>query len=334
MLPSTSLSYAKTKGAIRSPQWRYDRAARLVNDGRPPHPRRDDRYIAAFRKYLLVQRELRRKLDYADDVNDALSDRYEHLWNAETIFSSGEENRLRYELEALILARVPFEEIADRLAIDVATVQSYERIFFHVTDKLDSRAFIVYNVIGPTFMAGLGNRTAASTAKYFAYFAGRHVLDMILDAFGENPIVPENPSEVGDWVSSTYRSRFGLSSLVSVTFLEPTSYTSRTLLEGYYNLLSLSSREKAGDGDNNSINAAFEIFAKQNPALIGSKADSALARHPGGVRSASLEPRVAELMGTVEGKVQKRFIEKYNSPDWVPPDKRKSTELIKGKTEP
>lgn len=317
--------YAIAYGANRHPAWRFVRATQLVRDRVPPHPVRDDSAILALRRYLVTRRDYARKVRDSDELEFVLANRFKQVWNAERIYSRGEDSRSRYELEALILARQPVSKIAQRLSVDTKTVVTYEKLFFNVADKIDARGFIVANAILPTFMSGLSNRTPAGAAKYFAYFAGIHALNAILDAFSENyaPLSEEHDWE--SWATGKFREAFATSAVVSMMYMEPTNFNVRSILEGFYNLIALSHRERVGTGGNNNINAAFEIFVQNNKQLVGSEADSSqpVTSLPG--VNPSVEPRIRDYISVSAGDVS--TMQEYSAETWVPPDKRRVLDL-------
>jgi len=317
--------YAIAYGANRHPAWRFVRATQLVRDRIPPHPLRDDAAILAMRRYLITRRDYGRRVRDTEELEFVLAERFKQVWNAERIYSRGEDSRSRYELEALILARQPVSKIASRLSIDTKTVVTYEKLFFNVADKINSRGFIVANAILPTFMSGLSNRTPSGAAKYFAYFAGVHALNAILDAFSENyaPLAEEHDWE--SWATSKFREAFATSAVVSMMYMEPTQFNVRNILEGFYNLIALSHRERVGTGGNNNINAAFEIFVQNNKQLVGSEADSnqPVMALPG--VNPSVEPRVRDYIASSSGDAD--VMQDYSADTWVPPDKRRVLDL-------
>jgi len=294
----------------------------LVGANKVPHPKRDDQWIKVLRKYLLAKKRLQQTYEFEYDWQYELADRYHSLWCAERIYSAGEEQRLRYELEASLLARVSNKDIADRYGIDEQTVEYYEKLFFNVVDKLDQRSYIAGTVLAQAFMSGLSNRTPEMMAKYFGYFAGPVVLYLILDAFDGAIPNPTQPTDIKRWLEHQFRLRMQANAVVGVTYLDASSYNISTLIEGYQMLLSLQYREKSTGGDDNTINHAVRVFTQQEPVLVGTQARQ-LPHRPGPAYAhGAVEPRVHELESVATGHAPAGLLA-YNDPGWQDPSKRR-----------
>lgn len=311
-------SYYEKFSVRRLPAWRYDRAQRLVSDGNPPHPRRDCSQVKQLRKYLIAKDKLRSKFEYEADLQMELAGRFQHLWAAEEIFIGGQDDRLRYKLEACLLARLSDSEVAERLPVEAKTVKLYESLFYNVRDRLDYQDYIAGTVLADTFMAGLPSRTPELTAKYFGYWGGPLVLDLVTDCFTAGIHHPQEPSELTKWLDDQFRLRMKTSSMVAVTSFEPNNFNVRTLLEGYTGLLSLAHREAATAGDDNVINRAIEIFVTNNPVPVGDDADKLAIRPGPSYGKGSVEPRVNELVQIHEGKTPDQLTP-YEEASWEAP---------------
>jgi hypothetical protein len=60
-------------------------------------------------------------------------------------------------------------------------VEAYERLFFHVIDKLDARSYISHVVFGPALLFGLNETDTPTIWKLLAYQLGPHALDAAID---------------------------------------------------------------------------------------------------------------------------------------------------------
>lgn len=307
----------------RLPAWRYDKAQRLVADRKPPHPRRDDTAVKQLRKYLLAKEKLRTRFEYEDDLQYELAGRFTNLWAAEEIFIGGQDDRVRYKLEAGILAGLTDSEIQERLPVEAKTVKIYESLFYNVRERLDRRDYIAGTVLADTFMAGLQSRTPELTAKYFAYWGGPLALDLVTDCFTQAIAKPQEPSDLGKWLDEQFRLRIKTSAMIGISSMEPNNFNINTLLEGYTGLLSLAHREAATTGDDNVINRAIEIFVSNNPVPVGDEADKLAIRPGPEYGRGAVEPRVNELVVLDEAGNTPNQLTPYQEGDWVNPLKRR-----------
>lgn len=317
-----TLGYYRTHDPLRQPNWRYERALELVSHQLHPHPERDDAIVRQVYRYIRQKRLLQTQYVLESDLNHVLAEKFNSLWHADRLYSAGNDHRVRFQVEAMILARQTDEEIAPTMGATEEAVDAYEQVFYHVRDRIDQRNYIASVVIGDTFMSGLANKTSEMVAKYFGYFAGPLVLKTILDAFDDDRAMPEEPHDIISFLEHLFRRRIQTSAVVGMTYFDPTNYNIRTLIEGYQMLLSLQYRERAVGGDQNVISQAIDLFSRMSPSPVGTE-HSDLPAVPGPVYAqGAIEPRVSELAEMSDGKAPAALLE-YNDPAWKSPLERR-----------
>jgi len=89
----------------------------------------------------------------------------------------------KWELEARLLAKEPFDVISRKMGIAPATVVLYERVFFDVIDRLDAPSLITHTVIGRAVQTGLAEREYDCLWKLFGYHLGPSILDALVFKF-------------------------------------------------------------------------------------------------------------------------------------------------------
>src|SRR3954447_15768391 len=99
----------------RTPDWRWRRACRLVDDNRRLLPRRDDAQTIEAARYLRDSRRCRTERQ-ADRMADARHDVHAAL----QIHEVGGPRRL--EIQARLLARQTPEEVAERVSLPVSVI--------------------------------------------------------------------------------------------------------------------------------------------------------------------------------------------------------------------
>jgi hypothetical protein len=286
------------------------------------HAQRDDKYIRQLRK-MYVERNNYTATDIPEyDSRAYLAAKYQDLWLADRIFSSGRSDRTRFGVEAMLLANMPDQDIAEQAAVTAESISLYEKIFFNVRDRLSNKNYIASEVLGNAFMAGLSNKSMELTAKYFGYFGGPLILNLILDAFDGSIEAPEDSQDMGNWLAQQYKLRLGAQSVVASTFFDPTNYNVRTLFESYHNILSLQQRDIASQGDDNIISKALQTFLNVQHVPIGHESDKLLEAQ---FKDYSTEviPRVSQQLQLSQGSTVEA-IEKFNSPNWKSPKNRKT----------
>ena len=84
---------------------------------------------------------------------------------------------LRWQVEARILARQSWETIAAKTGLTVESLILYERLFYHVTDRLDDYPYVLHEVIA---WHHAGANRVGTIWQYYAYRGGPDVLDTFL----------------------------------------------------------------------------------------------------------------------------------------------------------
>lgn len=146
------------------PCWRWDIANWMVTTGKPvPVPYRDQ------------------WVDDAIDFLAAAQSRKRHavIRDAAHLFSEGPALQ-RDALEAFLLTGEPVAVVASRCSLSVAITELYGRTFCDVQPRLHARDWIINRVIGPGLWVGFAKENIGSLLRAFGYFAGIHVLDVIV----------------------------------------------------------------------------------------------------------------------------------------------------------
>jgi predicted RNA-binding Zn ribbon-like protein len=178
---------------LRQPDWRHTKALDLVERAwsrREESQRNYRRYTPAFRthdKHVLAVA----RFEYAiRDAGDNLLARERlfsksraayYAWQLsqdETAGSFGQ--RMRYVVEARLLAGEDDETIAKRLQTLPETIAWYEKTYFNIRDRMSARDWIVQHIFCRSAVAGIEGQPYDFTPKLFAYFGGPLALDGIL----------------------------------------------------------------------------------------------------------------------------------------------------------
>lgn len=164
-------------GPFRQPAWRWYAALK------EPATRRQstgDEWVNAARNFIAARRQTTGRRGKRVAPDPAIAE-------AEDIY--GTPDHQRAELEALLLTNMHLENIANRLGVELGTVDAYANLFFHVRDQLGARDWIFTKVIGSSpenHFAGERDRIW----KMFAYAGGPAALDLAIAATLDLPLSP------------------------------------------------------------------------------------------------------------------------------------------------
>lgn len=116
--------------SLLDPEWRHTRARNLRSDGVVRFSRREDPWVSGLAKFVR---------DYEDcspsELDDIESKYPDYMW-AYTIYTSGYRGP-RFHIEAMIIAGMSTDEIADYLNFPYQVIHTYEKCFFDMRRHLD-----------------------------------------------------------------------------------------------------------------------------------------------------------------------------------------------------
>jgi hypothetical protein len=157
------------------PDWRWERARCLQEDGQVRHPD-DDCYIDAALAYQIEANEC----ETAEDAK-TLRQRFPGIYDAFQVRFN--ENDLPWTLEAFLLARADFNLIARLHKIHTEAVFFYEKLFFNLVPYLESELYILAAVMGEAVHTGLTDRDYPTIWKLVGYYGGPALLQAYIRPF-------------------------------------------------------------------------------------------------------------------------------------------------------
>jgi len=162
---------------LRPTDWRRDMARRYFNRGEGWFRRSGDRYL--LQAYRLVAVIRRCELLPGEKIPPAptlVTIAASHLYD---------EGERHAELEARLLAGQSIPEVAAILDIPEPVIEAYERIYFDVRPRLKAKDYIRHHAINPLSLRPDHPTYFDVLVRKFAYWGGRLVLDVVLDALDE-----------------------------------------------------------------------------------------------------------------------------------------------------
>lgn len=118
--------------SLLDPEWRYTRARTLKSEGVTRFKASEDRWVSLFTRFLSEWSNA------TDESMSDLEDKFPDIFWAYQIYTA-EDRGPRYYLEALVIAAMSYDEIADYLGLPSAVVDAYEKCFFDVRRHLDRK---------------------------------------------------------------------------------------------------------------------------------------------------------------------------------------------------
>lgn len=262
----------------RPPDWRWQRAGELVEGARIARGRDDDgvRQASKFRRLLARC--------HTDEDRLVALDSCPALYEAHSLYAAEDDApEPRWELEARLLAREPFESIASKMGLTIEVIEAYERFFFDVLTRLSAPSLIVHTVIGRAVQTGLAERDYDCLWKLLGYFAGPLVLDSCVYKFAQSQQIQTPDGVRAFWKDFTKDQLANKAGVAALTM--PVNWQTREqILTLYVQLLQM--EVAAGN-----VGTANETYVSNVKAMIDTFAWS---KYLPGVDTA-LSGKVAEL---------------------------------------
>lgn len=186
---------------MRLPSWRAERAMQILERLRPPRRagRSGDRdvrvYYRFLRQYLAAGTDEARRREVVRW--------YPHVYQAYQL-RYAQDTEWRQILEARLLTNESYQKIAVRFDTEPPVIKCYQRLFFHVRDRLQSRDWIHKIIRGkPGELATnqQGTMTAAQRGylyRLFGYHGGPLVLDTVIAGLTPG-MRPSDRDGTGPW---------------------------------------------------------------------------------------------------------------------------------------
>jgi hypothetical protein len=276
---------------FKTPDWRWQRAIWLHEQGKYSRRGRDDAYILQAKSFLA-------KYKKADNyvLKETLSNQEPGIYYAKLIKEREDVND-RYIIEARLLAEEPLENIAKKQNTSLEVILWYERLFFDVKDKLDSRDWIINRVLGPSFCKGIRRRDFDLLLKLYALIGGEFVLDALMQDSSITIPKPKSKQEVDGFWQADQKDNITRQAALSIRCLPVITETQGIILDSYQKMLEFE-KESANSSDAQGLIVKNIQSALASVPFKRSKAATEeLGRGPNAsVYIGGLEPRANELL--------------------------------------
>lgn len=264
------------------PYWRHERVVRMLSTVPPARCKRyDDIWIQEYKKFLFAWRrgeEHRERLLYENPglyYAHSLHDRM-HI-----------EPEMTLMIEARLLAGCTIESIANDCKTMPETVEWYEKLFFNVADFLPHHDWIVRNILLPasdrfvdhaqSHNDALAVAKPASeivrphldmTLKFFAYFGGPLVCDIMISGFRRGKQV-RNPDELADYFNEQFASQLQRRSAQAAGQFEVNKYNVMELFATHTRIIEIQRSGKNQENRHNDFEKNVNAMLSELPWSVG-----------------------------------------------------------------
>jgi len=234
------------------PDWRWQHALSLRDHDSPDED--DDDYARAALDFQVREKNCKS----ADDRRN-LFERYPAIYSAQELYRRAD--GMRWSVEAFLLARADFAEIAEFYNTQAEVISWFERLFFNVVPFLDSPAYIVNVVLGEKVHFGMAESDYGLLWKVIGYAGGPDLLRSFI-----NPCQLKRAA-AADQANAAYAAahdcQLRRKALVAALTM-PVSGNYKVIFSAYHKAQELQQARGAANHADNSIkqniNAALEAF--------------------------------------------------------------------------
>ena len=265
------------------PNWRQERVLRIISSATPGRVKRwDDEWILDYRKFFVTYRK-------SASAREELLHTQPGLYFAQQIHERAQQiPEMALILQARLLTGASDEEIAHQIKTVPETVQWYERIFFNVRDFLEHTDWITRSVLLPAsdrFVAATGevasdridgampavalNPQFDMSLKYFSYFGGAAICDLMISGFLERRQVLSAKalaSFFDDYFTTQIRRRSAIASRV----FEVNKYNVMELFNCHTRLMEIQANSKDTEERHSELTGAIKSMLAVASFSVGS----------------------------------------------------------------
>jgi len=328
----------------RKPEWRWDRVLTMVdrNDSPGRCTKHDDEFVREARKFTLLHRgaednEAREKLFWD---NPGLYYAYD--------FYMKRENPAECEgamfIEARLLARQNYEQIAAAMTTHPEAVRWYEALFFNVMPYLNARDWITKHVLMPAFDKHHNNVMAPddgvalpfrdSTVAYpfkdgslklFAYFGGPFIVDFMIQGLQAGKPLTSG-EDLASWLDKTWSNTVRRRSAQAAMQFEINKYNVTELMAIHSRIIELDNSEEAQDKQKTATDRHIQALIDEIPWAVGDEGKKTYGKTiVGRFDEMAAELRDDELLQLAAGQAVPRLAKDF--PERLPPPRKKIQEV-------
>lgn len=237
-----------------------DREWQIIQDLINSHkePGRSAAYSMRRRAYHFLRRWVKASLCEADKLKSEFSDIYiAHCLNLNVA-------SVKWIIEAGLLTDVSYEELGEYVGKPVSVIKTYEKLFFDVRGRLDSRGQILNMVLLPTVAAGLDGRDFDFLYKTLAYCAGWKAFQAFIE-------VGDMDANTESWLQSSFRSRLKKIGWLAVHRVEVNQFTAIEIIDKCLELQRIEKEQGVGVAQDQASQLMKDLLEGTSLTIIPSR---------------------------------------------------------------
>ncbi len=278
------------------PNWRHERVVQMLATVPPERCKRyDDQWVKDYKTFLFQWNKGENNRDRLMYDNPGLY--FAYLLHDRMYV----EPELRLIIEARLLAGSPKEEIADACKTIPETIEWYERLFFNVEDFLKHRDWILKHVLLPSSdrfvedesdddsddfkprpSSELVRPHLDMTLKFFAYFGGPMVCDLMITGFRRDKRVT-SMEELPEYFHEQFMSQIMRRSAQAAGQFEINKYNVMELFATHSRIIEIMRASESQEDRHNEFEKHVNAMLSELPWTVGLDSKKLYADTPIGV---------------------------------------------------
>jgi len=265
------------------PYWRHERVVNMLSSVPPERCKRyDDRWIQGYRKFLVAWRK-------SENNRDALMHDNPGLFFAYLLHERMHlEPEMLLMIEARLLAGVSCESIADECKTIPETIEWYERLFFNVADFLPHHDWIMKHVLLPSadrfveaeneddeeqdFKPRPSSEVVRPhldmTLKFFAYFGGPLICDLMISGFRRHRKVT-TVEDIQDYFDEQFALQIKRRSAQAAGQFEVNKYNVTELFQTHTRIIEIQRSIESQEDRHNEFEKSVNAMLSELPWVLG-----------------------------------------------------------------
>lgn len=236
-----------------SPSAAWDVVVSMVEENRTPSRRPEDEiYRKGF--HFLKRIKFATGIDRVNVRRD-----YPTLFAAYMLFSDPRSER--WIIEAGLLTEVPLEVVSKYVAQPVPVIEEYHKYFFNVKGKLESRGYILNQVLTPAIARGMHQRDYDMMFKTMSYCMGWQVFTEFIDR-------RELTSHTRNSIGLGFRDNLMRLGYAATQRLELNNFNAHIIIELCLKLAELESNKGVSNGREEAMSLLNNLIAQCKTAIL------------------------------------------------------------------